>query len=53
MEPTLIHYATAVLAGLASGIVSEIGGAGSLISLPMLIGLGFRRASPTGRTVSE
>ena len=41
MEPTLIHYATAVLAGLASGIVSEIGGAGSLISLPMLIGLGL------------
>lgn len=41
MEPTLIHYATAIVAGLASGIISEIGGAGSLLSLPMLIGLGL------------
>lgn len=41
MELTLTHYAIAILAGLASGIVSEIGGAGSLISLPMLIGLGL------------
>lgn len=41
MESNLLHYATAILAGLASGIVSEIGGAGSLISLPMLIGLGL------------
>lgn len=41
MELTIVHYATAILAGLASGIVSEIGGAGSLISLPMLIGLGL------------
>ncbi|WP_298062970.1 sulfite exporter TauE/SafE family protein [uncultured Rikenella sp.] len=41
MEPTPIHYAIALLAGLSSGIVSEIGGAGSLLSLPMLISLGL------------
>lgn len=41
MELTLTHYAIAVVAGLASGIISEIGGAGSLISLPMLISLGL------------
>lgn len=35
------QYLIAVLAGLISGVVSEVGGAGTLVSLPMLIGAGL------------
>lgn len=41
MSHTEIQYLVALLAGLISGLLSEIGGAGSLISLPMLIGAGL------------
>lgn len=35
------QYLIALLAGLISGVVSEVGGAGTLVSLPMLIGAGL------------
>lgn len=37
----VLQYLAVVMAGLFSGIVSEIGGAGSLLSLPVLIGAGL------------
>lgn len=36
-----VEFIVALIAGILSGVVSEIGGAGSLISLPMLIGVGL------------
>lgn len=35
------QHIIALIAGLLSGLISEVGGAGSLISLPMLIGAGL------------
>lgn len=41
MSHTEIEILVALLAGLLSGVVSEIGGAGPLLSLPMLISVGI------------
>lgn len=41
MELDLIQISVALFAGLIGGLVSEIGGAGTLFSLPMLVGLGL------------
>lgn len=48
MELDIYHIAVAILAGLIGGVVSEIGGAGSLISLPMLIGMGLSPSYANG-----
>lgn len=48
MELDFAHISIALLAGLVGGVVSEIGGAGTLFSLPMLIGLGLTPDTANG-----